>query len=555
MCEMFVKFPEVLLIDATHGTNVSKYKVFSFMAHGVFGKGQYVQHAILQNERSETLQTAIETFKTNNPEWKRVQCVIIDKDFTEMKVLRASMPQARILLCQFHVIKWLWEEIAADCYRFTPWQTDRLRSVVKLLVYTKTQREYEAQREYMRHLLKLAPGRDCDATNSTDRDADAVCTATNQAMEAEYSNFEPYFVKNWDSCRDQWCSYTRQSAITLGNNTNNRLEALWKHLKETVDAFMTVDECIACIMYYQSMLEKDYEARLYKLSVVRNAAYDTEMDRVLNLVGEHVCNLIYEEYIFAVKSAKYQFYEGVAKIYFIKNVSTDEDSRDEPNVEYSVDQSSWTCSCMFMATRLLPCRHVFYIRKSIGAESVIPTHLLNPRWLLSAARAPDTVDIPSVVPYEEGPVLPHQKTPWDKNHKFRAANEIATRICQAMCEYGMKEFQDALSALTDVESVFTKRCHEDLVRALKSIGSTSDASVEFISQQTQSANPEAEFVDSQTEEGEHKARDHGCSPTNDMVGDMLSENARATVFRDGDDPQPAGTARPTSERKVSSWRM
>ena len=72
MCEMFVKFPEVLLIDATHGTSASRFKVFFFMAHDVFGKGQYVQHAILQNERSETNRTAIETFKTDNPDWERV---------------------------------------------------------------------------------------------------------------------------------------------------------------------------------------------------------------------------------------------------------------------------------------------------------------------------------------------------------------------------------------------------------------------------------------------------------------------------------------------------
>lgn len=67
MREIFARFPEVLLIDAMHGTNASKYNVISFMAHDVFGKGQYVQHAIMQNERSETLRTAIEMFKNNNP--------------------------------------------------------------------------------------------------------------------------------------------------------------------------------------------------------------------------------------------------------------------------------------------------------------------------------------------------------------------------------------------------------------------------------------------------------------------------------------------------------
>ena len=40
---MFDQFPEVLLLDATHGTNISNYKLFSFMVHDSFGKGQYVQ--------------------------------------------------------------------------------------------------------------------------------------------------------------------------------------------------------------------------------------------------------------------------------------------------------------------------------------------------------------------------------------------------------------------------------------------------------------------------------------------------------------------------------
>ncbi|KAE8976027.1 hypothetical protein PF011_g24225 [Phytophthora fragariae] len=51
MRAIFEQFREVLLIDATHGTNRSKYKVFSLMAHDTFGKSQFVQHALLQNER------------------------------------------------------------------------------------------------------------------------------------------------------------------------------------------------------------------------------------------------------------------------------------------------------------------------------------------------------------------------------------------------------------------------------------------------------------------------------------------------------------------------
>ena len=43
MRRMFDLFPEVLLIDATHGTNNCNYKLFSFMIHDTFGSGQHVQ--------------------------------------------------------------------------------------------------------------------------------------------------------------------------------------------------------------------------------------------------------------------------------------------------------------------------------------------------------------------------------------------------------------------------------------------------------------------------------------------------------------------------------
>lgn len=137
MRETLAKFPEVLLIDTTHGTNTSRYQVFSFMAHDVFGKGQYVQHTLVQNERSETLPTAVKTFKHHNTAWTKLQCVVVDKDFTEIGVLRQARPSVRILLCQFPATEYLQEEIGSDVYGFTAWQKNRLKAAVELLVYSK----------------------------------------------------------------------------------------------------------------------------------------------------------------------------------------------------------------------------------------------------------------------------------------------------------------------------------------------------------------------------------------------------------------------------------
>ncbi|OWZ16789.1 hypothetical protein PHMEG_0009368 [Phytophthora megakarya] len=68
------------------GANPSKYKIFRLWHM----KGQFVQHALVQNERNPTLLTSLEEFKRNNPAWTRIKCILIDKDFGEISVLTTA---------------------------------------------------------------------------------------------------------------------------------------------------------------------------------------------------------------------------------------------------------------------------------------------------------------------------------------------------------------------------------------------------------------------------------------------------------------------------------
>ncbi|KAG6944103.1 hypothetical protein JG687_00018051 [Phytophthora cactorum] len=67
MRSLFSCFTEVLLVDAIHGTNSEHYKVFSFMVHDSFGRGQHIQHALVPDEKSDILRHAITQFKSSNP--------------------------------------------------------------------------------------------------------------------------------------------------------------------------------------------------------------------------------------------------------------------------------------------------------------------------------------------------------------------------------------------------------------------------------------------------------------------------------------------------------
>ncbi|GMF37635.1 unnamed protein product [Phytophthora fragariaefolia] len=298
------------------------------MAYATFGKGQFVQHALLQNEQWHTLLTSLEEFKANNPAWRKLRCVLIDKGFAEMSVLKKAFPGVVILLCQFHVLKYLREEIAGADYGFSAWQKEQLRGVMSLLVYAKINMEYERHLGYLEHLASIgysAPrhvistgvdfstgaheptsegqlessvgqqlgsvgsesGTVGNVGNLSTSDTHGTGAREQASTECASHPFITYFMKNWDNCREQWCAHKHQNTVTLGNNTNSRLEASWKQLKEWVDSFMSVDECIASIMCYQRLQERRFMDEVNKKVNVQHIGYDHEMTLVTNLVSEH----------------------------------------------------------------------------------------------------------------------------------------------------------------------------------------------------------------------------------------------------------------------------
>ncbi|GMF35331.1 unnamed protein product [Phytophthora fragariaefolia] len=181
--------------------------------------------------RSRMPLDALEEFKSNNPAWSKRKCVLVDKAFTEMSVLKTAFPGVTVLLCQFHVLKYLREEIAGSVYCFNAWEKYQLRGVMSLLAYANMEAEYAKNFTYMVYLAR-------SGRNGHDSGQVGVTTLSNNGSLAseepnsEQTPFVAYFETNWDNCRERWCAYKRQNAVRLGNNTNNRLEFSWKQLKE-----------------------------------------------------------------------------------------------------------------------------------------------------------------------------------------------------------------------------------------------------------------------------------------------------------------------------------
>ena len=68
--------------------------------------GQIVAYAVVSNETRDTVTKLLEVFVSDNIAVKeKIETVMIDKDFAEMKAIEALLPGANILICKFHVLR------------------------------------------------------------------------------------------------------------------------------------------------------------------------------------------------------------------------------------------------------------------------------------------------------------------------------------------------------------------------------------------------------------------------------------------------------------------
>ncbi|ETL39233.1 hypothetical protein L916_09387 [Phytophthora nicotianae] len=120
-------------------------------------KGQYVQHALVENESHACMKDAIGAFKENNPTWDAIRAIMVDKDFGEISLLKREFPLARVLICHFHLKKYLRTEMAKSVYGGrNAVDLDRVEDAVDLMVKSQDGREYNRGLRYMYYILWYA---------------------------------------------------------------------------------------------------------------------------------------------------------------------------------------------------------------------------------------------------------------------------------------------------------------------------------------------------------------------------------------------------------------
>lgn len=146
-------------------------------------------------------------------------------------------------------------------------------------------------------------------------------------------------------------------------------------------------------MFWQKQKKLEWSREVRKIGRLHVASVDSEINKLATVVTRYALDLARVQYDFAVRpSTEYRHYRVSGLIVMISFESTtsvqpednteegdDDDDQDDVRSEYHVNTLNWNCSCSFAMTRLLPCRHMLYLRRLQYPNAMIPISKIHPR--------------------------------------------------------------------------------------------------------------------------------------------------------------------------------
>ena len=165
MKQWFFENPDILHIDCTYKVNCENFVLCNFLVQNKRLKGLPVAFAFMRQETNSNYEfTYQNVFSVLNA--SLVNIIMVDKDLQNLDLLRTAIPNAELLICTFHVLKYLGTRICA--LETSKNKKAAIKHLTKSMVYVSTQIEYEARLDELRPI---------DA------------------------GFTEYWLANWDNCK------------------------------------------------------------------------------------------------------------------------------------------------------------------------------------------------------------------------------------------------------------------------------------------------------------------------------------------------------------------
>jgi hypothetical protein len=136
--EWFDSFSNIVHIDSIYITNLEKFALYTFLAQDRNLRGLPLNFCFLKYETSVNMKWMYDQF-CDTFDAKAIELFMMDKDLQNIKLLQSILASAQLLLCTFHVIKYL--KSAFVHHDMTPKYKKEIMQVIFKLVYARAQSE------------------------------------------------------------------------------------------------------------------------------------------------------------------------------------------------------------------------------------------------------------------------------------------------------------------------------------------------------------------------------------------------------------------------------
>ena len=208
MHNLFEKFPEMILVDATYKLLDLRMPVYLLMCIDGDGLSEIVAMFTLAEETKDVIQATVEIFKKHNPSWSQTKVIMSDKDFTERDAFTSCFPGASLNICLYHTLRSLRREVTCEKLGISSAERLRALEILSSMAHSKTATEYHK--------------------------------ALDELKSSNMKSVIEYVVQNWDPIKDQWVACFKDKAFNLGETTNNRLESTFSKIKSVCSRYASL---------------------------------------------------------------------------------------------------------------------------------------------------------------------------------------------------------------------------------------------------------------------------------------------------------------------------
>ncbi|CAF2786046.1 unnamed protein product [Rotaria sp. Silwood2] len=355
MKEWFDKYSNILHIDSTLKINIENYQLFICLVQNANLKGVPVAYCLMTTGNKDNLEFFYSTMSQQN-DLTQTQVVMVDKDLTNIDILQEYFRQARILLCIFHVLKYL--KIRIHELKIPLTNRMNIMKNIRKLLYDNNQ----MSAIYLKEIKNNSEGTD----------------------------FYNYFEINWLTCCERWQTQYRKNLFNFNTDTNNHLERFNRKVKDYISPNMHISECVKKLI----IVVEDAKAEEINTSIsLKRRIYNSDDSNLLKRFGFQITNK-------AIELLRKQKEELKHKCYFVEEIEENKwtvGQKDEENKNFItssiIDRNScqglFTCDCQFHLQNQLPCRHMIVLLDRINDEIYDHTNeiqeiiSINKRWLKS----------------------------------------------------------------------------------------------------------------------------------------------------------------------------